>query len=256
MTGNLAMAQNGELVGLQLARPPSTFTKAKPQNFGTKLTFFVNDTAVVTGLTTSYTIKKWATDTGVDLKKEHQKMAADTVLEDYRMARDTALLSNRGFYHENGQGFSVKLHSWALPDSLAASMSIHAEIEYTVMEPGEVLIEDITHLAGNFGFETMTMDFKGNAIALRKAVYGRGENAYTTFSGTVTNQAYEFAIQNMQFLDGEGNVLDELYFGLNNAYETRTTKRVDLLGTAILRMRYRKLKVKRAAVETTFGMGF
>ncbi len=251
------VAQDCELVGIELAKAPKNIENIPAYNLGTKLNFFVNDTAQVTGLLKDYEIEHWVTNTGKDLKAEHQKLALQEVKLDYKIARDTALLTQRGFWFENGQGFTFKLHSWGLPDSLSTSLKVKGNIGYTVLEPGKVITEDITHLAGNFDFETMSMDFKGNTIDLKKVVYGRGSDAYTTFSGSVINNTYEVAIQNLQFLDSDRNVLDELYFGYKNQYNDASTRnRVDLTGTSILRIYYRKVNIKNAVIGHTFGLGF
>ena len=248
-------AQEVQLIGVELAKAPSGFKESPPYNFGTKLTFFVKDTAVVTGLTTTYDIDRWVTDIGQDLHQEHQKLAVEAVQNDYRITKDTALLSERGFWPEHGKGFVFKLHSWALPDSATTSMSIKAEVEYTVLAPDEVLIKDITHLAGNI--EGLTgLEFMGNSIELKPKVHGQGTEAYMTFNGTVTNKTYQVAIKTMQFLDNEGKMLDELYFGLNNTYNTSTRNRVDLRNATIVRMHYRRLKNKKVIIDEVLGLGF
>ena len=253
---NRMQAQNTELVGIELAKAPSDLKNASAYNFGTKLTFFASDTSVITGLTTSYKIKKWITDTGKDLKQEHNELAKIAIEKDYRVARDTSILSKRGFWQEHRKGFTFKLHNWGLPDSSTTSMTVKAEIKYTVLTTDEVAKEDITHLAGNFSFDTMSLDFMGNTINLKKKVYGKGEEAYTTFNGTMTNKAYLVAIKTMQFLNSEGKVMDELYFGLNNNYNTSTRNRVDLRNVTVVRMHYRKLKIKKVKINSTFGLGF
>ncbi len=247
--------QEIELVGIELARFPKNLDIGNASEAGMRIQFFVKDTAAVTGLTTTYKLGEWVTDTRRDLHAEHQKLASAAVQSDYQMARDTALLSERGFWYEQGKGFVFRFHSWALPDSGATSVSLKAEIEYTVLVPGEVIVEDITHLAGNIDGLT-GFDFKGNVISLKQKTYGVGEEAYMTFSGTVTNKTYQTAIQTMQFLDSEGQVLDELYFGLNNNYNTRTRTRVDLRHASIIRMLYRKLMTKKVRIDSTFGLGF
>ena len=249
-------SQKLELVGLELAKPPSNFESAPFYNFGTKLTFFVKDTSQVTGLVSTYEIKDWDTDTGKDLKSEHHQLALQAVALDYRMAKDTALLTQRGFWLEKGKGFTLKLHSWALPDKGASFMAIKGILGYTTLDQGEVQIEEITHLAGNFGFESMRMDVKGNTITLKKVVYGKGEDAYTTFKGDLRNDRYAFAIQKMEFLDSTSKVMDELYFGFNNEYSGASTRnRVDLIATSKLRIHYQKLQTKRIVLAETFGLG-
>ncbi|WP_350293317.1 hypothetical protein [uncultured Croceitalea sp.] len=252
---SVAQAQDAELAGIELTKAPSNFKDAPPYNFGTKLTFFVNDTAGVTGLTKSYKVEKWVTNSGKDLKKEHQSLAKVAVEEDYRKAKDTTILSKRGFQPENGKGFIFKIHSWALPNSDATTMTIKGEIYYTVLEPADVLVEDITHLAGNID-GLKSLEFKGNTIDLKQKSYGKGESAYMTFNGTVTNKTYEAAIQSMQFLDVNGKLIDELYFGLNNQYNANTRNNVDLKNAAVIRMYYRKLKIKKIRINRTFGLGF
>lgn len=252
---SVAHAQNVELVGIELAKAPSNFKDAPPYNFGTKLTFFVNDTAGVTGLTKSYNVEEWLTNSGKDLKKEHQSIAKVAVEEDYRKAKDTTILSKRGFQPENGKGFIFKMHSWVLPNSDATTMTIKGEIYYTVLEPLDLLVEDITHLAGNID-GLKRLEFKGNTIDLNQKNYGKGENAFMTFNGSVTNKAYEAAIQNMQFLDVDGELMDELYFGLNNQYNANTRNNVDLKNAAVIRIHYRKLKIKKIRIDRTFGLGF
>lgn len=164
------VAQDCELVGIELAKAPKSIENIPAYNLGTKLNFFVNDTAQVTGLVKDYEIEHWVTNTGKDLKAEHQKLALQEVKLDYKIARDTALLTHRDFWFEKGQGFTFKFHSWGLPDSLSTSIKVKGNVGYTVLEPGMVITEEITHLAGNFGFETMSMDFKGNTIDLKKVV--------------------------------------------------------------------------------------
>ncbi len=247
--------QDIELVGVELARFPKDLEIGNASEAGIRIQFFVKDTATVTGLTTTYKLKEWITDSGRDLHEEHQKLANAAVQSDYQMARDTALLSERGFWYEQGKGFVFRFHSWALPDHKTTAMSLKAEIEYSVLVPGEVIAEDITHLAGNIDGLT-GFDFKGNAISLKQKTYGLGEEAYMTFSGTVTNKTYQTAIQTMQFLDSEGVVLDELYFGLNNKYNTRTRNRVDLKHASVVRILYRKLMTKKVGVDSSFGLGF
>lgn len=247
--------QDADLVGIELARFPEGQDIGNVSEAGTRIQFFVKDTAVVTGLTTFYTLEKWVTNTGKDLLTEHQKLASATVHNNFRMARDTSLLSEHGFWYEQGKGFVFRFHSWALPDRATTSISMKGEIGYTVLVPGKPIIEDITHLAGNIdgltGFE-----FMGNSIKLSQKTYGKGEEVYVTFNGAVTNKAYQTAIQTMQFLDKEGKVLDELFFGLNNSYSTRTRNRVDLRNTTIIRMLYRQLKIKMAVIDSVFGLGF
>ncbi|SHG74841.1 hypothetical protein [Flagellimonas flava] len=250
-----AYGQNIELVGIELARFPKDMKIGNASDAGTRIQFFVKDTVVVTGLTKSFKLEQWTTNTGRNLDYEHSKLVTTAVLKDNRMARDTALLSQRGFWSEHGKGFVFKLHSWALPDSAAISMSIKAEVEYTTLTPEKVLLEDITHLAGNI--EGLTgLEFMGNSIDLRPKLYGQGTEAYMTFNGTLTNKTYQVAIKTMQFLDKEGKIMDELYFGLNNNYSTSTRNRVDLRKAVVLRMHYRKLKVKKIKIDSTFGLGF
>ena len=249
------LAQDVELVGIELVKAPPDFEDLPANNLGIKLSFFVRDTAIVTGLTRKYTIAQWVTDTGKDLKQEHLQLAKEAVQKDYYVARDTALLSNRGFGREHGKGFVFKIHGWVLPDSLSTSIKIKGTIDYTVLEPGDVLVEDITHLAGNISM-LGSLEFMGNNINLMGKIYGKGEDAYKAFNGTVANNTYEVAIQKMEFMDDDKNVLDELYFGFSNQYNTNTRNRVDLDKTAIIRIYYRKLKVKKVFVEKNFGLGF
>ncbi len=254
---NRVHSQKLEIVGLELAKPPSNFQKTPYYNFGTKLTFFVQDTSQVTGLISTYEVKDWITDTGKDLKLEHRQLALQAVALDYRMAKDTALLTQRGFWLEKGKGFTLKLHSWALPAKGDSFMVVKGTVGYTTLDQGEVQIEDITHLAGNFGFESMRMDVKGNTITLKKVVYGKGEDAYSTFKGNLRNNSYAFAIQKMEFLDSTGKVTDELYFGFKNEYSGASTRnRVDLTTTSKLRIYYQKLQTKKIVLSETFGLGF
>jgi len=257
LMGNIISGQNAEIVGIELAKAPASFADAPAYNFGTKLNLFVRDTAVVTGLVASYEIEQWHTNTLKDLKAAHRNLAAHEVRQNYRIARDTALLNQNDFRTERGKGFTFKLHSWALPDSAATSISIKVGLGYTVLEPGKVLTEDITHLAGNFGFETASFDFKGNTIDLKKAVYGRDKNTYTTVKGNIINKAYGFAVQKIEFLDVNGKAMDELYFSFNNQYvDAGTRNRVDLTSTAIIRIYYQKVKLKKVVLAETFGLGF
>ncbi len=257
LVSHYTMAQECRLIGIELMRAPEAFKDAPAYNFGTKLKFFASDTLQVTGLSSKYRIKRWSTDTGTDLIGEHKKLTKVEVQRDYSSAKDTMILSNRDFWQENGKGFVFELHSWAIPESDAKTMTLEGGIGYTVLEEGDVLFEDITHLAGNFGFETMSLDFKGNTIDLKKVVYGRGEEAYSTFSGAINNKAYGFAIQKMEFLDNTGAVLDELFFGYANTYSGASTRnRVDLLKTSVLRIHYKKLTLKQIAIKETFGIGF
>lgn len=65
------------------------------------------------------------------------------------------------------------------------------------------------------------------------------------------------AVQNMQFLDSDGNVLDELYFGYKNQYNGANTRnRVDLKGTTVVKIHYQKLIIKKVAIDKNFGLGF
>lgn len=254
---NGLQSQKPELVGLELAKPPSNFEIPPHYNFGTKITFFVKDTAQVTGMVREYKIKEWVTDTGKDLKAEHEQLASQEVRSNYRAAKDTALLEQQEFWLEKGKGFSLKIHSWALPDKKASSMAIEGFVGYTVLDTDEVFTEDITHLAGNFGFETMSLDFRGNTIDLKKVVYGKDQDAYVTFKGDVRNKNYAFAIQKMEFLDSEGKTVDELFFGFNNDYFGASTRnRIDLRNTAVLRIHYQKLLKKKTLLNETFGLGF
>ncbi|KQC30365.1 hypothetical protein [Flagellimonas eckloniae] len=254
--GNIINAQNVELTGVELAKAPADFVDVRPYHFGTKLTFFVKDTTAVTGLASSSYIKQWVTNTDKDLKHEHQQLVSVALYKNYSVHKDTALvLTQRDFWPEKNVGFSFKIHSWALPDRSATSISVKGTIEYTALEPGEVLVEDITHLSGNIEGLT-SLEFIGNSIDLKPKVYGNGAEAYLTFNATVTNKAYQVAIQTMQFLDNEGKLLDELYFGLSNNYNTNTRNRIDLKNTVVIRMHYRKLKVKKVVVDNTFGLGF
>ncbi|MEO0571507.1 MAG: hypothetical protein AAF039_07350 [Bacteroidota bacterium] len=248
-------SQKAELVGLELARFPKGLDIGNVSEAGTRMQFFVRDTAVVTGLTTTYKLEQWVTNVGDDLHGEHQKVANAAVQQNYQMARDTALLSERGFWPEKGKGFVFRFHSWAFPDSGATSISLKAEIEYTVLASGETSTEDITHLAGNIdgltGFE-----FKGNRIDLKQKIQGQGEDAYMMFSGTVANTAYNTTIQSVEFLDSNEKVMDALYFGFNNSYTTNTRNRTDLRKAAIIRVHYRNLKTKKVRIDETCGLGF
>lgn len=247
--------QKAELVGLELARFPKGLDIGNVSEAGTRMQFFVRDTAVVTGLTTSYNLEQWITNAGDDLHGEHQKIANTALQQNYQIARDTSLLSERGFWPEQGKGFVFRFHSWAVPDQGATSISLKADIEYTVLASSETRIEDITHLVGNIdgltGFE-----FKGNSIELKQRIQGQGQDAYMMFNGTVVNTAYKTTIQRVEFLDSNEKVMDALYFGFNNNYTTNTRNRTDLRKAVIIRVHYRNLKTKKVRIDETCGLGF
>jgi len=58
-------------------------------------------------------------------------------------------------------------------------------------------------------------------------------------------------------LDVNGKAMDELYFSFNNQYvDAGTRNRVDLTSTAIIRIYYQKVKLKKVVLAETFGLGF
>lgn len=250
-------AQEYDLVEVEAAKPPKFSFESVPQQFGIKLNFLVSDSMNVNGLVDSYNIYHWKSNTDEDLLKAHKDLALEAVRENYRIARDTSIIERNSFWKENGKGFSIKFHNWVFPKEEATNYSFKGAISYTVLKNEESLIEDITHLVGNFTFDNLSMEFKGNTIDLSKEIYGKEEEAYSTFKGSIKNKDYNYGVQKIEFIDANGETLDVIFFGYNNTYyDARTRNRVDLTNTATLRIYYAELIRKNVEIDVNYSIAF